>query len=437
MPKRSAPTCRKSRAASGSTTASARNSCMPGRASAARAFPKDTRALVKIALDHDVQLRIVEAVLGGQRQPQARDGAQGLQRRRRQPARQDRRRARPHLQARHRRHARGAVDPAGDRACSTWAPRCARTIRSAWSRRARELPDIDYCDDPYVCARGADALVIVTEWVQFRALDLDRLKREMAQPVVVDLRNIYRPEDMAAHGFTYESVGRASEPGSEALSFPVDGRACPVIPSCVISRTGCPAHYVDRPLLAGDDGVVNLPRSFDTPLPIDAVLDELARTLGGQQCRGAGGAARAPARPRGCRWRCSMRPGLKGKKIIVLEPRRIAARASAERMAKTLGRARRRDRRLSRPLRLENLARDPDRGRHRRHFLAADSRRSRTDRRRRRAVRRVSRTLARCRSGPGAGARRADRLARGSAHPGDVGDARWRAGRQNCSAMRR
>ena len=79
-------------------------------------FPKDTRALVKIALDHDVPLRIVEAVLGGQRQPQARDGAQGLQRGRRQSARQDRRRARPDLQARHRRHARGAVDPAGDRA---------------------------------------------------------------------------------------------------------------------------------------------------------------------------------------------------------------------------------------------------------------------------------------------------------------------------------
>src|SRR5712664_4182735 len=78
----------------------------------------------------------------------------------------------------------------------------------------RELPDIEYCDDPYACARGADALVIVTEWVQFRALDLERLKRAMAQPVVVDLRNIYRPEDMAALGFTYESVGRPSEPRS-------------------------------------------------------------------------------------------------------------------------------------------------------------------------------------------------------------------------------
>ena len=55
-------------------------------------------------------------------------------------------------------------------------------------------------------------MVIVTEWVQYRALDLERLKSEMAQPVVVDLRNIYRPEDMAAHGFIYESVGRAAEP---------------------------------------------------------------------------------------------------------------------------------------------------------------------------------------------------------------------------------
>ncbi|MGY3371269.1 UDP-N-acetyl-D-mannosaminuronate dehydrogenase [Bradyrhizobium sp. GM2.4] len=50
--------------------------------------------------------------------------------------------------------------------------------------------------------------MIVTEWVQFRALDLDRLKATMAQPVIVDLRNIYRPEEMAAAGFVYESVGR-------------------------------------------------------------------------------------------------------------------------------------------------------------------------------------------------------------------------------------
>ena len=60
--------------------------------------------------------------------------------------------------------------------------------------------------------RGADALVIVTEWVQFRAVDLARLKREMAQPVVVDPRNIYRPEDMAELGFVYEGVGRGTMP---------------------------------------------------------------------------------------------------------------------------------------------------------------------------------------------------------------------------------
>jgi UDPglucose 6-dehydrogenase len=76
----------------------------------------------------------------------------------------------------------------------------------------KELPDIHYCSDPYECVTGADAMVIVTEWVQYRALDLDRLKSAMKQPVVVDLRNVYRPEDMAAHGFIYESVGRAAAP---------------------------------------------------------------------------------------------------------------------------------------------------------------------------------------------------------------------------------
>ena len=61
----------------------------------------------------------------------------------------------------------------------------------------------------YACAEGADALVIVTEWEQFRVLDLARLKAIMARPVVVDLRNVYRPEDMAKHGFAYHSVGRS------------------------------------------------------------------------------------------------------------------------------------------------------------------------------------------------------------------------------------
>jgi UDPglucose 6-dehydrogenase len=71
------------------------------------------------------------------------------------------------------------------------------------------LPDVIYCDGPYSCAEAAHVLVIVTEWEQFRALDLGRLKQIMAQPIVVDLRNVYRPEDMQKHGFTYQSVGRA------------------------------------------------------------------------------------------------------------------------------------------------------------------------------------------------------------------------------------
>jgi len=52
-------------------------------------------------------------------------------------------------------------------------------------------------------------VVIVTEWDPFRALDLDRLKSLVRQPVIVDLRNIYRPEDMRARGFRYTSIGRA------------------------------------------------------------------------------------------------------------------------------------------------------------------------------------------------------------------------------------
>ena len=72
------------------------------------------------------------------------------------------------------------------------------------------LTDVTFCDGPYSCAEGADAVVIVTEWEQFRALDLDRLKAVMASPVVIDLRNIYRAEEMVGRGFIYESVGRSA-----------------------------------------------------------------------------------------------------------------------------------------------------------------------------------------------------------------------------------
>ncbi len=64
-----------------------------------------------------------------------------------------------------------------------------------------------YSDSAYSCAKGADALVIVTEWEQFRALDLNTLKRVMVRPVVVDLRNIFRPEEMTGLGFVYTRLG--------------------------------------------------------------------------------------------------------------------------------------------------------------------------------------------------------------------------------------
>ncbi len=74
---------------------------------------------------------------------------------------------------------------------------------------ARELmPFIDYVADAYAVAEGADALVIVTEWNEFRQLDFDRLKKLMRTPVVIDCRNVYDPEDLKRHGFSYIGVGR-------------------------------------------------------------------------------------------------------------------------------------------------------------------------------------------------------------------------------------
>jgi UDPglucose 6-dehydrogenase len=74
------------------------------------------------------------------------------------------------------------------------------------------LDNVEYADSAYACIDGADALVIVTEWDAFRALDLQRVRSLLKRPVVVDLRNIYRPDDMQARGFIYVSVGRPERP---------------------------------------------------------------------------------------------------------------------------------------------------------------------------------------------------------------------------------
>jgi UDPglucose 6-dehydrogenase len=77
------------------------------------------------------------------------------------------------------------------------------------AKSAKELlPGVTFADGPYSCLQGADALVIITEWDAFRALDLARVKAALRRPIVIDLRNIYRRDEMAALGFQYESLGR-------------------------------------------------------------------------------------------------------------------------------------------------------------------------------------------------------------------------------------
>lgn len=78
----------------------------------------------------------------------------------------------------------------------------------AKSEAMKLLPNIDYADDEYAAVKGADALVFVTEWNQFRALDMTRIRDLMATPKIADLRNIYEPEDMRELGFEYVGVGR-------------------------------------------------------------------------------------------------------------------------------------------------------------------------------------------------------------------------------------
>jgi len=80
------------------------------------------------------------------------------------------------------------------------------------------LSDVIYAPDPYAAAEGADALVLVTEWDAFRALDFPRLQSVMSNPLFVDLRNVYRRDLIARHGFRYVSIGRPTEDIAVALS---------------------------------------------------------------------------------------------------------------------------------------------------------------------------------------------------------------------------
>ena len=76
-----------------------------------------------------------------------------------------------------------------------------------------ELRSVEFAGDAYEAARGADAIAIVTDWNEFRALDLARLKRLMRKPVMCDLRNLYDPHEVEAAGITYVGVGRGRASG--------------------------------------------------------------------------------------------------------------------------------------------------------------------------------------------------------------------------------
>jgi UDPglucose 6-dehydrogenase len=170
-------------------------------------FPKDTRALVSSAQEYNAPLSLVEQVVASNEARKRRMadrviaaaggslagktvGVLGLTFK---PNTDDMREA-PSLD----------IVPALIRAGAT-----VRAYDPEGMAEARRLLDrVVWAEDAYDAVTGADVAVLVTEWNQFRALDLDRVKAAMKTPVMVDLRNVYKPEEMAARGFAYSSIGR-------------------------------------------------------------------------------------------------------------------------------------------------------------------------------------------------------------------------------------
>ena len=74
------------------------------------------------------------------------------------------------------------------------------------------LPGVEWCPGAYETMEGASAVIIITEWDEFRMLDLSRVRSLLRQPLMLDFRNIYNPEEMAAAGFVYRSIGRPAKP---------------------------------------------------------------------------------------------------------------------------------------------------------------------------------------------------------------------------------
>ena len=180
----------------------------PGPGFGGSCFPKDASALIKTAHDHGVPLRLVEAVAAvndQRKRAMARKVVLALGGSVRgktiavlgltfKPNTDDTRDS-PAIPLITALQDLGAIvrgyDPAG------------------MEQAKPHLPDVHYCQSAYSAAEGAEALVIATEWEQFRALDLSRLKDVMARPLIIDLRNIYRDDEMQRAAFRYVPIGRA------------------------------------------------------------------------------------------------------------------------------------------------------------------------------------------------------------------------------------
>jgi len=172
-------------------------------------FPKDTLALLKTAEDYDSPTRIVEAVVKVNESRKRAMGRKVLDALGGADAARGKKAALLGL----------TFKPNTDDMRDSPAIAVAQTLTdagvevSAYDPEGMELaqplmPDVKMCADPYEAIEGADATVIVTEWDAFRALDLTRVADLANAPVLVDLRNIYSPEDVRSRGFTYVSIGR-------------------------------------------------------------------------------------------------------------------------------------------------------------------------------------------------------------------------------------
>ena len=171
-------------------------------------FPKDTLALVKTAQDYDAPLRIVEAVVAVNDQRK-----RGMTKRIISACGGNVRGKTIALLGLAFKLNTDDMRDAPSIAVVTALEDSGAKVR-AYDPKAMEqarqiMPNVTFCKDAYDCAAGAQAIVMMTEWDEFRALDLPRIKKAMASPTMIDLRNIYRPGDVRKHGFTYASIGRA------------------------------------------------------------------------------------------------------------------------------------------------------------------------------------------------------------------------------------